>query len=112
MNTGEHAKLKICTNLAYQVVFLTLLAILTYFGGIILLAKPINYYMPNWFFNPICFLSILIFDTIWIVWMKLWHPKSSTINIIRKILSVFVLAFSASILTHWSILNILHGIMH
>lgn len=97
---------------ACEIVFLGIVAIVVYGGGILLLGKPINRYMPVGFLNPLCFFSILALDAIWIIGMKFWRPKNETIRIIKKILSVLVLALSASVLTHWSILNLFDRIMH
>jgi len=93
-----------------EIIFLAIVAIAVYVGAILLLGKPINHHMPNWFFGPIGFFMIFGFDIIWIIGMKLWKFKSVRIKIIKKILSVLVLALSASILTCWLILNLLSNI--
>jgi hypothetical protein len=97
---------------ACEIVFLGFLAIVVYGGGILYLGKPINLYMPVGFLNPLFFFSILALDAFWIIGMKFWRTKNITINIIKKILSVLVLALSASVLTHWAILNLFERIMH
>ncbi len=98
-------------EIACEVVFLAIVAIVVYGGGILLLGKPISRYMPVWFLNPLCFFSILALDTIWIVGMKFWRPKNITIKIIKKILYVLVLALSASVLTSWFMIKLLRGIL-
>jgi branched-subunit amino acid transport protein len=94
-----------------EIVFLTILAIVVYVGGILFLGKPISRYMPVWFLNPLCFFSILALDAIWIMGMKFWRTKNVTIKIIKKILSTLVLSLSASVLTSWLIIRFLRAIL-
>jgi len=98
-------------EIACEIVFLAIMAIGIYIGAILLLGKPISRYMPIWFLNPLCFFSILALDALWIMGMKFWRTKNVTIKIIKKILSVFVLALSASVLTHWLIIKLLRAIL-
>jgi hypothetical protein len=101
---------------ACEIVFLTAMAIGVWVGGTLLLAKllakPIANYMPLWFLDRPFFFCILAFDAVWIIGMKLWRPKNVTINTIKKMVFVSVLALSASVLTHWSILKLFDKTMH
>jgi len=95
---------------AFEIVFLTIMAIVVYGGGILLLGEPINRHMPNWFFCPIGLFLIIGLDIIWIFCIKLWKLNSVQMRIIKNILSVFIFALSASVLTNWLILNVLSDI--
>lgn len=96
---------------ACEIVFLGLLAIVVYGGGILYLGEPIFRYTPRWFLNPLCFFSMLVLAALLIIGMKFWRPKNETIRIIKKILSVLVLALYASVLTHWLLIKLLAAIM-
>ncbi len=110
MQKGEQKSTANRFVIAFEIVFLTITAIVVYGGGILLLGEPINRHMPNWFFSPIGFFMIIGIDIIWIFCVKLWKPKSVQMRIIIKILSVFIFALSASVLTNWLILNLLSDI--
>ena len=99
-------------ELACELVYLGTLMVAVYIGGVLLLGKLINRYMPIWFLNPLCFFSILALLAGWMVGMKFWKPKSLTIKIIKKNLYVFVLALLASILTHWLMIKAMREILH
>jgi hypothetical protein len=90
--------------------FLTIEAIIIYVTGILLLGRPINRYMPNWFFGPWGFVLVLGFDMFWILCIKLWCPKNERLKILKKIMSVAVFALSASILTSWLILTLFQNV--
>jgi len=96
---------------ACEIVFLGLLAIVVYGGGILYLGKPIVHYMPVRFLNPLCFFFMLVLAAFWIIGMKFWCPKNETIRIIKKILSILLLALSASVLTLWLMLKLLAAIL-
>ncbi len=96
-------------DVACEIVFLVIMAIAIYVGGVLFLGKPIAHQMP-WFFSPIGPFMILGFDIIWIIGMKLQKVKIVQIKIIKKILSVLVFSLSASLLTLWLILKLLSSI--
>ena len=86
-----------------EIVFLIIMAIAIYIGGILFLGKPVNRLMP-WFFSPIGFVVVLLADFIWVVVMKMSNVRSFQIRVAKKIVSVFIFALSASLLTLWLIL--------
>jgi len=96
-------------EIACQIVFLAIMAIAVYIGGVLLLGKPIAHHIP-WFFGPIGPSIILLLNVTWIVGMKIWKLKTEQMKIIKKILSVFLFSLSASLLTLWLILKLLSSI--
>jgi hypothetical protein len=86
-----------------EIVFLTILAIAIYIGGTLFLGKPIAHLIP-WFFGPIGVFAIIFLDVMYIVGMKTTRVKTREAKMAKKIISVFVFALSASLLTLWLIL--------
>jgi hypothetical protein len=91
-------------------VCLAIEAVAIYVAGIILLGRPINWYMPNWFFGPAGLILVLGFDTLWGMGIRLWRPIDERLKVLKKVLSVAVFALSASVLTSWLILTLFQNV--
>ncbi len=90
-------------DLGCEIVVLSLMAIGVYVGGVLFLGKPISHCIP-WFWGPLGLFGVLGFDAMWIVATKLYKLESAQLRTTRKILSVFLLALSGSLLTLWLLL--------
>lgn len=73
-----------------------LLIPIVYAIGVIFLYEPINYFMDDWFFSWRGVLTVLGFDVIWIIIMVLCPLRSIKVKVV---LTLLVLALSASVLT-------------
>jgi hypothetical protein len=98
MQNEEEKLVPNCFDRACEIVFLTAMAIVVYVGAILLLSKPIAHRIP-WFFGPIGFFTVLGLDVLWIIAIKSRSLKTVQTKIARKILSVWVFALSAWLLT-------------
>lgn len=87
-----------------EVLFLAVLTPVIFFVATKLLLRPMNSYAPLWFSTPIGFFTVLGFDVLWGISMKLWPFKGVKVKIF---LTSLVLALSASVLACWVILNAL-----
>jgi hypothetical protein len=94
----------------YEIACLGIEAVAIYVAGIVLLGRPINWYMPNWFFGPAGLVLVLGFDVLWGVCIRLWRPTNERLHGFKKVLSVAVFALSASVLTSWLILRLFQNI--
>jgi len=94
----------------YRIACFWIEAIIVYIAAIVLLGRPINRYMPNWFFGPLGLVLVSGFDVLWAVCIRLWRPTDERLNALKKFLSVGVFALSASVLTSWLILTLLQDI--
>ena len=79
-----------------------LLIPIVYAIGVIFLYEPINYFMDDWFFTWRGILTVLGFDVIWIIIMVLCPLGSIKVKVV---LTLLVLALSASVLTCWALLE-------
>ena len=79
-----------------------LLVPVVYAIGVIFLYEPINYFMDDWFFTWRGVLTVLGFDVIWIIIMVLCPLGSIKVKVV---LTLLVLALSASVLTCWALLE-------
>ncbi len=86
----------------WKVVSIVLLILIVYSIGVILLYEPINYLMDDWFFTWRGILAVLGFDVIWIIIMVLCPLRSIKVKVV---LTLSVLALSASVLTCWALLE-------
>jgi hypothetical protein len=96
---------------AYEIIFLGMLAVAVYIGGLLLLYFPIAFYMPKWFFGPLGCFIILGFDVIWVIGNRSWSPLKSRSQMTKKISSVLIFSLSTSVLSCWLVLNILGSFM-
>jgi hypothetical protein len=90
-------------EIVFEVIALTLIATVVFIGGIYLLVRVIGRFIPFWFSGLMGPLLILGFDTLWVIGIRKWRPKSNQLKVLKKIVSVTVLAFSASVLVLWCI---------
>ena len=86
----------------WKVVSIVVLIPIVYAIGVIFLYEPINYFMDDWFFTWQGVLTVLGFDVIWIIIMVLCPLRSIKVKVV---LTLFVLALSASVLTCWALLE-------
>ena len=93
-----------------EVITLTPIAIVVFIGGIYLLVKVIGRFIPFWFSGLAGPLSVLGFDVLWCIVMRLWRPESNQLRVLKKILFVIVFSFSASILVCWYIGHIFRNV--
>ncbi|MBN2018601.1 MAG: hypothetical protein JW749_00055 [Sedimentisphaerales bacterium] len=94
-------------GIVLDVIALTPIAIAVFIGGMYLFPR-IGRFMPFWFANWFAGIAgpflVLGFDILWIIGMKKWQPKSDQIRVLKKIISVTIYAFSASVLVSWYII--------
>lgn len=90
-------------EIVFEVIALTLVAIVVFIGGIYLVMRVIGRFIPLWFSGFMGPLLILGLDLLWIIGIRMWRPRNNQLKVIKKIISVIVLSFSASVLTLWCI---------
>src|SRR4030042_4049764 len=101
-NTQNTVKLqKDWVGIVIDVIALSPVAIGVFVGGILLfkrIMRLLPFMFANWFISISVPFLILGFDIIWVIGMKKWQPMSDQLKVLKKILSVIVFAFSASML--------------
>ena len=81
--------------ISLEVVSLAIAITVIYVGSLILLIDPITL-IGDWIFTPSALFIVLGFDVVWIITMILWPLKNTHVKVL---LTILVLAFSASLLT-------------
>jgi len=90
-------------NTVLEVITLTAMAIGVFIGGIYLLVGIIGRFIPFWFSGLAGLLLVLGFDVLWCVGMRWWRPRGNQLKVLKKIVSVTVLALSTAVLACWCI---------
>jgi len=91
-----------------EVLLLSVISPLVYWGAFRLLFDPINCFMGDWFFTPLGVIGVLFLDIVWIVTVKTLPIKNLKIKVV---LIALVLILSASVLTCQVILTSLGDMM-
>jgi hypothetical protein len=88
-------------EIVFEVIALTIIAAIVFIGGVLSfkrIMRLLPFLFANWFICISVPFLILGFDIIWVIGMKKWQPRSDQLKILKRILSVIVFAFSASML--------------